>query len=159
MTGDELDESTKDFPSLFHRNLIRRATNVTDNARLTLVKVREIPEELLTPVTTKNGVTKSVTQRFVAHSRVITRAVSQTPPLTNKLHLRYSDRDRTRKSILGNNYVFTLKWELVLLPLLLLPSLQSLLLLPLLLLPSLQPLLLQRVSTPFLPAEPQLNPS
>ena len=62
---------------------------MTDNARLTLVKVREIPEELLTPVTTKNGVTKSVTQRFVAHSRVITRAVSQTPPVITKLHLRY----------------------------------------------------------------------
>ena len=84
MTGDELDESTTDFPSLFHRNLIRRATNVTDNARLTLVKVREIPEELLTPVTTKNGVTELVTQRIVAHSRVISRAVTHTSPLTNK---------------------------------------------------------------------------
>ena len=51
--------------------------------------MREIPEELLTPVTTKNGVTKSVTQRIVAHSRVITRAVTHVPPLTIKLHLRY----------------------------------------------------------------------
>ena len=53
MTGDELNEFTKTFPGLFHRNLIRRVTNVTDNARLTLVKVREIPEEVLTLVTTK----------------------------------------------------------------------------------------------------------
>ena len=43
MTGDELNESTKTFPNLLRRNLIRRVTNVTDNARLTLVKVREIP--------------------------------------------------------------------------------------------------------------------
>ena len=107
MTGDELDESTKRSPSLFHRNLIRRATNVTDNARLTLVKVREIPEELLTPITTKKGVTKSVTQRFVAHSRVITRAVSQTPPLTNKLHLRYTCGTRT-----GNRYLGTITYLL-----------------------------------------------
>ena len=91
MTGDELDESTKRSPSLFHRNLIRRATNVTDNARLTLVNVREIPEELLTSITTKKGVTKSVTQRFVAHSRVITRAVTHTPPLTTKLTLAVRD--------------------------------------------------------------------
>ena len=104
MTGDELDESTKRSPSLFHRNLIRRATNVTDNARLTLVKVREIPEELLTPVTTKNGVTKSVTQRFVAHSRVITRAVSQTPPFTNKLHLRYSAIAFSGPDLVLNSY-------------------------------------------------------
>ena len=51
MSGDELDESTKAFPSLLQKNLIRRVTNVTDNARFTLVEVRETPEELLTPIT------------------------------------------------------------------------------------------------------------
>ena len=58
MTGDELDESTKVFPSLLYKNLIRSHKRaVTDNAQLTLVKVRETPEELLAPVTTKNSVT------------------------------------------------------------------------------------------------------
>ena len=37
-----------------------------------------LSEELLTAVTTKIGVTK----RIVAHSRVITRAVTQSSPLT-----------------------------------------------------------------------------
>ena len=82
MTGDELDESTKGLLSLLHRNLLRRVTNVTDNARLTLVKVRETPEELLTSVTTKNVVTSSVTKRNVAQSLVLTKAVTQTPPVT-----------------------------------------------------------------------------
>ena len=72
MTGEELNDSTKNFSSVSYRNLIRRVTNVTDNARLTLAKMRETPEGLLTPVTTKNGVTKSVTQRFVAQSLVFT---------------------------------------------------------------------------------------
>jgi hypothetical protein len=38
MIGDELNhelnDSTKAFPSLFHRNLIRRVTNVTDNVAI-----------------------------------------------------------------------------------------------------------------------------
>ena len=64
-------------------------TNVTDNARLTLVKVRETPEELLTLVTTKNGVTSSVTQRKLAHSLVLTQAVTQHSSVITKLQLRY----------------------------------------------------------------------
>ena len=64
-----------------------------------LVRVREIPEGLLTSVTTKIGVTKSVTQRIVAHSRVITRAVTQSSSL-NKF--------RRTLSSLNSEFFFTL---------------------------------------------------
>ena len=53
MIGEELHDSTKAFSIISHRSIIRRVTNVTDNAPINAVKVREIHEELLTPVTTK----------------------------------------------------------------------------------------------------------